>query len=50
MLTTDDILGSDGRVVLQRQSSGGRNPAAREAPEGTIDPLVRMISFWNEGM
>jgi hypothetical protein len=42
------ILGPDGRVVLQRQSSGGRNPAAREAPEGTIDPLVRMISFWNE--
>ena len=42
------ILGSDGRVVLQRQSSGGRNPAAREAPEGTIDPLVRMISFWNK--
>lgn len=41
------ILGPNGRVVLQRQSSGGRNPAAREAPEGTIDPLVRMISFWN---
>ena len=42
------ILGVDGRVVLQRQSSGGRNPAAREAPEGTVDPLVRLISFWNE--
>ncbi len=42
------ILGPDGRVALQRQSSGGRNPAAREAPEGTIDPLVRMVSFWNE--
>lgn len=42
------ILGPDGRVVLQRQSSGGRNPAARDAPEGTIDPLVRMISFWNQ--
>lgn len=42
------ILGEDGRVVLQRQSSGGKKPAAREAPEGTIDPLVRMISFWNE--
>lgn len=41
------ILGPDGRVVLQRQSSGGRNPAAREAPEGTIDPLVRLISFWD---
>lgn len=41
------ILGPNGRVVLQRQSSGGRNPAAREAPEGTIDPLVRLVSFWN---
>ncbi len=41
------ILGSDGRVILQRQSSGGRNPAAREAPEGTIDPLVKLIAFYN---
>lgn len=42
------ILGPDGRVALQRQSSGGRNPAARAAPEGTIDPNVRLLSFWNE--
>ncbi len=42
------ILGPDGRVQLQRQSSGGRNPAARAAPEGTIDPLVRLITFWKE--
>ena len=41
------ILGPDGRVVLQRQSSGGRKQAAREAPEGTIDPLVRTVAFWN---
>lgn len=41
------ILGPEGRVILQRQSSGGRNPAAREAPEGTVDPLVRLIAFWN---
>ena len=41
------ILGPDGRVAIQRQSSGGRNPAAREAPEGTIDPLARLITFWN---
>jgi hypothetical protein len=43
------ILGPDGRVALQRQSSGGRNPAARAAPEGTIDPLVRLLTFWNAG-
>ncbi|MCB1275702.1 hypothetical protein [Prosthecobacter sp.] len=41
------ILGPLGKVIFQRQSSGGKNPAAREAPEGTIDPLVRLISFWN---
>lgn len=42
------ILGDDGRVVLQRQSAGGRRPEARAAPEGTIDPLVRMVTFWND--
>ncbi|MDP6446813.1 MAG: hypothetical protein QGG36_31330 [Pirellulaceae bacterium] len=42
------ILGGDGRVAIQRQSSGGRNPAARDAPVGTIDPLVRLIAFWND--
>lgn len=41
------ILGPDGKVILQRQSSGGKNPAAREAPEGLIDPLVRLVAFWN---
>lgn len=41
------ILGPDGKVVIQRQSAS-RNPAAQAAPEGTIDPLVRLISFWNE--
>ena len=41
------ILGPDGKVALQRQSSGGRNPAAAAAPEGTIDPLVRLVAFWN---
>ncbi|MDG2127302.1 MAG: hypothetical protein P8K08_04865 [Fuerstiella sp.] len=41
------ILGPNGRVILQRQSSGGRKLAAREAPEGTIDPLVRMVAFWS---
>lgn len=41
------ILGPDGKVVLQRQSSGGRNPAARDAPEGTIDPELKLVAFWN---
>ncbi len=42
------ILGSEGKVVLQRQSSGGRNPKARAAAEGTIDPYVASIAFFNE--
>ncbi len=41
------ILGSNGKVVLQRQSSGGRNPKARAAPEGTIDPYVASVAFFN---
>lgn len=40
------ILGPDGKVVIQRQSAS-RSAAAQAAPEGTIDPLVRLISFWN---
>ena len=42
------ILGPDGRVALQRQSSGGRNPVARKAPEGTIDPQVKIVVFWHK--
>lgn len=42
------ILGPNGKVSLQRQSSGGRNPAAAAAPEGVIDPLVRMLTLWSD--
>jgi hypothetical protein len=41
------VLGPQGKVVIQRNSASGRNPAARAAPEGTIDPQVRLVSFWN---
>jgi len=41
------ILGPLGKVILQRQSAGGNNATAREAPEGTVVPLVRLIAFWN---
>lgn len=41
------ILGPDGKVKIVRYSSS-RNPAAIAAPEGTIDPYVRVLSFWNE--
>ncbi len=41
------ILGSDGQVAIVRFSSS-RNPKAQAAPEGTIDPLVRLVAFWND--
>jgi hypothetical protein len=40
------ILGDNGRVKIVRFSSS-RNPAAIAAPEGVIDPEVRLVSFWN---
>jgi len=41
------ILGPDGKVKIVRFSSS-RNPAAIAAPEGTIDPYVRVLSLWNK--
>ncbi len=41
------ILGTDGKVKIVRFSSS-RNPAAIAAPEGTIDPYVRVLSLWNK--
>lgn len=41
------ILGPDGKVKIVRYSSS-RNPAAIAAPDGTIDPYVRVLSFWHE--
>lgn len=40
------ILGPDGKVKIVRFSSS-KDPAAQEAPEGVIDPELKLISFWN---
>ena len=40
------ILNEEGKCVMTRMSSC-RNEAARAAPEGLIDPDVRLVSFWN---
>ena len=40
------VLGPDGKVKYVRFSAS-RIPEAREAPEGLIDPYVRVVSFWN---
>ena len=39
------ILNDEGKCVMTRMSSC-RNEAARAAPEGLIDPDVRLLSFW----
>jgi hypothetical protein len=41
------ILGDDRKVKIVRYSSS-KNPDAIKAPEGTIDPYVRVVSFWNK--
>ena len=40
------VLGPDGKVRYIRWSKT-LDPAARAAPEGIIDPTVRVISLWN---
>jgi len=37
----------DGRVDYGRGSSSGKNPVYREAEDGTIDPWLKTISFWD---
>jgi hypothetical protein len=41
------ILGADGKVKVVRYTSC-KDPKVRAEPEGTIDPFVKSISFWNE--
>ncbi|MBN2376476.1 MAG: hypothetical protein JXD22_08750 [Sedimentisphaerales bacterium] len=40
------ILGPDGKVRKMRFSSC-KDPEAIAAPEGVIDPYLRLVSFWN---
>ncbi len=40
------LLGDDGKVAIVRFSST-RNPKAIKAPEGVIDPFVKLVSFWD---
>lgn len=40
------ILGPDGKVRAERYTSC-RDAALRAEPEGTIDPIVSLVSFWN---
>ncbi len=40
------ILGPDGKVKTVRYSAA-KDAESKEAPEGTIDPNTRLVSFWN---
>ena len=42
------ILGPDGKVRATRYTAT-KDPALRAEPEGLIDPMVSLISFWNAG-
>jgi len=42
------ILGPDGKVRAVRWTAT-RDAAVRAEPEGTIDPVVSLVSFWNGG-
>lgn len=39
------VLGPDGKVAFSRMSAS-KHPQAASAPEGVIDPLLRMVTFW----
>lgn len=41
------ILGPDGKVLHTRYTAT-KDPKIREFPAGTIDPELKMVSFWNE--
>ena len=40
------ILGADGKVAWTRYTSGAGQQRNREAPIGTIDPMVKLIAFF----
>ena len=42
------VAGPDGKIKFWRGSTTG-NADARAQPEGTIDPYLRLISFWDGG-
>ncbi|MEX0994085.1 MAG: hypothetical protein WD599_01070, partial [Balneolaceae bacterium] len=46
--STRRVLNRKGRVRLVRYTSGATNLEAREAPVGTIDPEVKLLTFWHE--
>jgi hypothetical protein len=42
------VMGDNGKVAFVRYSAT-KDPKLREAAEGLIDPILKTVSFWNEG-
>ncbi|MCF6312406.1 MAG: hypothetical protein L3J39_08135 [Verrucomicrobiales bacterium] len=42
------IMSADGKKVEMVRYTACRDPKAIAAPEGTIDPFVQVLSFWNK--
>jgi hypothetical protein len=42
------VVMPEGSVTFKRGSGSAGDPVCRHAPEGTIDPWLRTISFWDE--
>lgn len=40
------IMGPDGKVIATRYTAC-KDPALRAADVGTVDPMLRLVSFWN---
>lgn len=40
------VFDADGKFLGERFTAC-RDPVLRDAPEGTVDPVVRLLSFWN---
>ena len=41
------IMGADGKVALVRLSATKKDSPQQAEPEGTIDPMLKTVSFWN---
>ena len=44
--STRRVLGPDGKIKFMRMTAC-RDPVVRAQPEGTIDPFVALLGFWN---
>ncbi len=42
------VIGKDGKVHYNRYSRSGGDPFHSQAPDGLIDPQLKLITFWNQ--